>query len=69
MRPYLFLLPLLLLAASAAGCGSKVPAGSHPPPGVIENPIRPDPEAIQKRKQMLIDPRSRGVPIRSGSKR
>ncbi len=69
MRPFLFLLPLLLWVASAAGCGSKVPAGSHPPPGMIENPVRPDPEAIQRRKQMLIDPRNRVVPIRSEGKR
>jgi hypothetical protein len=69
MRPFLFLMPLLLWAASTTGCGSKVPAGSHPPLGVIENPVRPDPEAIQQRKRMLIAPRNRVVPTRSEGKR
>lgn len=59
MRPFVLLLPVLLLAASAAGCGSKVP---NPPPGLIVNPVRPDPDAIQRRKQMLIDPRRPSAP-------
>lgn len=69
MRPFLILIPLLLWAVSTTGCGSKVPAGSQPPPGVIENRVRPNPEAIQQRKRMLIDPRNRVVPTRSDGKR
>ncbi len=69
MRLFFRLMPLLLLAASATGCGSNSPAASHPPPGVIENPHRPDAEAIQKRKQMLIDPRKGGAPSPSDGKR
>jgi predicted small lipoprotein YifL len=57
MRPFIHLLFLLFLAASAAGCGSKSPAKADLPPGTIENPVRPDPAAIQNRKQMLIDPK------------
>lgn len=56
MRLFIYLMLLLLLTASAAGCGSKAPAGSNPPPGVIKNPVRPDPQAIKSRKQMLIQP-------------
>lgn len=69
MRPFVLLLPLLFLAASAAGCGSKIPADSVPPPGVIENPVRPTPEAMQRRKQLLIDPRRRSTPVRFDGKR
>jgi predicted small lipoprotein YifL len=69
MRLFLLLMPLLLLAASATGCGSKSPAASDPPPGVIANPNRPDVEAIKKRKQMLIDPRKGGAPAPSDGKR
>lgn len=69
MRPFLILMPLLLWAASTTGCGSKVPAGSHPPPGVIENPVRPNPGAIQQRKRMMIDPRPGGARPRLEGKR
>jgi hypothetical protein len=64
MRYFILLLPLVFLAASAAGCGSKIPAGSNPPPGVIKNPVRPDAEAIKRRKQMLIQPQNGGNPSR-----
>jgi hypothetical protein len=59
MRPFIHLMPVLFLAASAVGCSSKLPADSVPPPGVIKNPHNPDPGAIQIRKQMLIE-RGRG---------
>ena len=65
MRLFLPLTSLLLLVASVTGCDSKSPADSNPPPGVIENPNRPDPEAIKRRKPMLIDPRKEGAPTRS----
>jgi hypothetical protein len=61
MRLFLTLTPLLLLAASAVGCGSRSGAKPNPPPDVIENPNRPDPGAIQRRKRVLIDPPA-GVP-------
>lgn len=69
MRPFLYLLFLLFLAASAAGCGSKAPAGPNPPPGVIENPVRPNPDAIKQRKLMLIEPHKSGAPSRFEGKR
>lgn len=68
MRLFIALMPVLFLAASAAGCGSKIPADSNLPPGVIKNPVCPDPEAIKKRKQMLIDPSKQGGPSRLGGK-
>lgn len=69
MRLVFLLLPLLLSIASAAGCGSKSPADSNPPPGVIKNPVRPDPEAIRQRKLRLIDPRKADAPARFEGKR
>jgi hypothetical protein len=69
MRLFIYLMLLLLLTASAAGCGSKAPADSNPPPGVIKNPIRPNPEIIRKRKLMLIDPQMGGNPPRFENKR
>ena len=69
MRLLLILVPILLLAASTAGCGSKAPTGSHFPAGVIENPVCPDPEAIKSRKRNLIDPRPEAAPSRSEDKR
>ena len=69
MRPFLYVLPLLLWVVSATGCGSKAPAGSNPPPGVIENPVRPDPEAIKMRKPLLIEPHNPAAPSRIQGKR
>jgi hypothetical protein len=69
MRFFVYLLPLVLLVASSSGCGSKSPADSVPPPGVTKNPHPPDPGAIKARKQMLIDPRTGGVPSRPDGKR
>lgn len=69
MRLFIRLAPFLLLAAAAAGCSWTSPAGPHPPPGVIENPARPDPEAIKRRKLMLIEPGNRAVPTRFEDKR
>lgn len=69
MRLFLHMTLLVLSAASAAGCGSKSPANSFPPPGVIKNPHNPDPRAIKTRKQMLIDPRKGGSPARFDGKR
>jgi predicted small lipoprotein YifL len=65
----IYLMLLLLLTASAAGCGSKAPADSNPPPGVIKNPVRPDPEIIRKRKLMLIDLHKGRAPSRINGKR
>jgi hypothetical protein len=64
MRLFLPLLPFLLLAVAAVGCGSKSPAESDLPPGVHVNPNRPDPEAIKKRKQRLLEPQMGGAPSR-----
>ena len=69
MRLFLHVMPFLLLASSAIGCASKSPADSNPPPGVIPNPNRPDPDAIKSRKQILIDPRNSAPPSRSDGKR
>jgi hypothetical protein len=69
MRLFISLLPLVFLAASAAGCGSKIPADSNPPPGVIKNLVRPDPDAIKKRKLTLIAPQTAGDPSRFEGKR
>jgi predicted small lipoprotein YifL len=69
MRLFIYLMLLLPLIASAAGCGSKAPADSDLPPGVIKNPVRPDPDAIKRRKQMLIQPQNGGNPSRLESKR
>jgi ABC-type glycerol-3-phosphate transport system substrate-binding protein len=62
MRIFMLLMALLLLAAGAAGCASKAPADSDLPTGVIRNPVRPDPEAIKKRKLMLIAPQQADAP-------
>jgi len=69
MRLFFYLVPFLLLATGAAGCGSKVPADSNPPPGVFKNPISPDPEAIKRRKGMLIDPQKKVAPSQIEGKR
>ena len=68
MLHFLQLLLLLFLAASVMGCASKSPADSEPPPGVIHNPNRPDPDTIKHRKQILIDPRMGGNSSRSEGK-
>lgn len=69
MLLFLRLMLLLFLASGVTGCASKSPADSEPPPGVIHNPNRPNPEAIRHRKQILIDPRMGGTPSRSEDKR
>jgi hypothetical protein len=69
MYVFLRLMAFLLLAAGAAGCGSKSSAESDPPPGVRANPNRPDPEAIRRRKQMLLDSTREDAPSRSGDDR
>jgi hypothetical protein len=64
MRRVLYWILLLLLAANAPGCGWQSPGDSAPPPGVIKNPHRPDPESIKTRKQMLIHQRKGSGPSR-----
>ncbi|HTU23048.1 MAG TPA: hypothetical protein VMG10_33745 [Gemmataceae bacterium] len=60
MRLFLLVTFVLVLAAGVPGCASKSPADSNPPPGVIQNPNPPNPDAIKRRKPMLIDPRRSG---------
>lgn len=67
MRRFLLVMALLVPAVSATGCGSKSPA-DFKPAGVVENPNRPNPEAIKMRKPMLVDPRKGGVPLNSRGK-
>jgi hypothetical protein len=62
VRLSLPVMALLLLAAGVTGCGTKSPAGPNPPPGVVANPSRPDPEAIKRRKPMLTDVQKGGAP-------
>jgi hypothetical protein len=69
MRLVLLLVPFLLLAAGAAGCASKSPAESDLPPGVSANPNPPDPEAIRRRKQTLLEPPLGGAPSRFAAER
>ncbi|HEY7326357.1 MAG TPA: hypothetical protein VH592_01865 [Gemmataceae bacterium] len=69
MRRLIHLIPLLVLTASTAGCGSQVPADSSPPPGVVKNPVHPDPQAIQRRKLIAIDPQKGDAPSRIDGKR
>jgi hypothetical protein len=69
MRHSLHLILLVLLAASAAGCGSNSSEDSSPPAGLVKNSISPDPKSIKTRKQMLIDQRKGNVPSRFVGKR
>lgn len=69
MRPFLPMMLMLFLAAATIGCGYKSSANGTPPAGVVENPNRPDPEAIKARKPTLVDPQKGTIPPATPGKR